>query len=249
MLLDILDELGLLEQDLDERGPLALMAIDRREPLGRDGVVRIRGAHALVQLCSAVAVVELVLPGRGGLQQRLAPLVIVLDQQRALLEHVDRLLEASLALEQALERSEGAQIRWIDREHLAPRVDGLVGAAEHVFFELTEVRVKIERLLLVEHVLDLAELDDRAQRQRQLFPRLRGMVLLRLRPQRVETVAGLAARDRRCERAGRHATRSYRGSPGQLRHLVRRIGGLVDELDFGGFHTALQEKPFGRVAV
>jgi hypothetical protein len=71
------------------------------------------------------------------LEQRVAALELVFEDERALLEHVDRLLPTAFADEQRLEGREGTEVRRVDRDDATPRIDGFVDTAEHVTFELT----------------------------------------------------------------------------------------------------------------
>src|SRR5205823_5562602 len=99
---------------------------------------------------------------------RLAAQDLVVEHERALLEHLDRVLAAARAHEQLLERGERAKIGRIDRGHLAPRLDRVIDAIE-LAFELAELRVELDRLDLTE----LAHLDDATERLRQVVPCLR----------------------------------------------------------------------------
>src|SRR5439155_14083107 len=110
LLLDLGAQLAALEQDLDELGPLVLLAIDRLEAIGRRGIRRIRAADALVDLRGLGQILDLLFPRRRRLEQRLAALGLVVEDERALLEHVDRLFPATLAREQPLEGRERAEV-------------------------------------------------------------------------------------------------------------------------------------------
>ena len=87
---------------------------------------------------------------------------LVVEDERALLEHVDRLLPAAFAGEQRLEGRERAEVRRVDRDDAAPCIDGFVDAAEHVAFELTELCVQLDRLVLVDRARQLTDVDDPA---------------------------------------------------------------------------------------
>ena len=47
--------------------------------------------------------------------------------------------------------------------HPAPRLDGVVDAAEHLALELTELCVQLDRLVLVDRAGELADVDDAAE--------------------------------------------------------------------------------------
>src|SRR5262249_48620014 len=136
LLVDAGPELGALEEDLDQLGPLVLLRVDRVEAIARGRVAGVGRAHALVDGGGARQVLDLLLPGRTGLQQGLAALDLVVEDERALLEDIDRLFPAALADEQAFEGAERAEVAGVDRGDAAPGIDGVVDAAEHVALEL-----------------------------------------------------------------------------------------------------------------
>src|SRR5690606_26280831 len=61
-------------------------------------------------------------------------------------------------------------------------------AAEHVTFELAELCVQLDRLVLVDRARQLTDVDDAADGLRQLVPRLRGAIQPRQAAQRLEVV-------------------------------------------------------------
>ena len=88
-----------------------------------------------------------------------------------------------------LEGRERAEVRRIDRDHAAPCIDRFVDAAEHVTFELTELCVQLDRLVLADRARQLTDVDDAADGLAELVPRLRGAIQPRQRAQRLEVVA------------------------------------------------------------
>src|SRR6185437_8092952 len=111
---------------------------------------------------------------------------LVVLHERALLHDLDRLFPARLAREELLERAERAEVARIERQHPAPRVDGVVDAAEDLALELAELRVQLDGLILVDLAGVLADLDDAVERLRQLVPRVRGLIERRQGAQRLE---------------------------------------------------------------
>src|SRR4029077_19141656 len=98
------------EQDLGELVPRVLLAVDGLEALAGDLVARVATTHALEDLRRLRLVVDLLLPDRAGLEQRLLLLHRIVEHRGALLEHVDALLPAGFAGEERLERGEGAEV-------------------------------------------------------------------------------------------------------------------------------------------
>ncbi len=109
---------------------------------------------------------------------------------------------------------------------------------ESVALDLTELRVEIDHLLLVDRVLQLTEIDDAAQRVRQLAPRLRRVEQTRLHPQGLEIAVIIGDQILRLELdvwgdgPGRHPSGRHR----RFRHLVGLIARVVVvQTQLGGF--------------
>ena len=145
--------------------------------------------HALVYLRRRATVADLVGPQRGGLHEDVHLLGGVGQRLGAPLEDVDRLFPARLLHEQPLERRERPEVGTIELEHLAPGVDRVLRAHEGLALELAELREQLLELVALDAAAaELADLDQTAQRLRQLFPGARAAVVGRDGPERIDVL-------------------------------------------------------------
>ena len=164
-------ELGPRQQEIDQLHPALALAIELLQ-LERGGLMpRVDLQHTLVDLRRRAAVADLVGPQRGSLHEDVDPLGRVGQRLHAPLQDVDRLLPARLLHEEALERRQRAEVRRVELQDLAPGVDGVLGAHEGVALQLTELREQLLQLVALDPAAtQLADLDETAQRLRQLLP-------------------------------------------------------------------------------
>ena len=171
-------ELGARQQQVDQLHPALALAVELLELERRRLVARIDLQHALVDLGRRAAVADLVGPQRRRLHEDVDPLGRVGQRLRAPLEDVDRLLPARLLHEQALERGQRAEVGGVELQHLAPGVDRVLGAHEGVALELAELREQLLELVALDAAAaELADLNQAAQRLRQLLPGARAPVV------------------------------------------------------------------------
>src|SRR4029078_8178238 len=133
---------------------------------------------ALVPPAPGAAVADLVGPQRRRLHQDVDAVVRAGERLRAPLENVDRLFPARLLHEQALQRGERAEVGLVQLQYLAPSVDRVLGPPQRVAFELAELREQLLQLVTLDAAApQLTDLDQPAQRLRQLFPGARALVV------------------------------------------------------------------------
>ena len=148
------------------------------------------------------------------------------------------LLPARLAGEQSLQGTEAAEIAGVEPEHAAPGLDRGIDATEDLAFELAQLSVQLDHLVLGDSADHLTDFDDALNGVGQLLPRLGGLVQVSQGAKDLEVVRGQLVGSQPGLEGVAVAFESFRPDPTESLQeedlLLGRLGDLdltLDDLD------------------